>query len=111
MRQRAIKILQFFLLILFISYYAENTLFVHTHQFSWGKVTHSHPYLPSSSHSHSETECSTITLLNDILLLLPLAVAIVSSYRLIDTFYNSFISFVRKAELYLLSERSPPSAF
>lgn len=35
------------------------TCFVHTHTYSWGKVTHSHPY-SDSHHSHSKSACQLI---------------------------------------------------
>ncbi len=61
------KIAGIFLVALFVSYYCECTLFVHTHYFLWGKVTHSHPFLPSADgHSHTEAECQTIASLSDI---------------------------------------------
>lgn len=61
------KIAGIFLVALFVSYYCECTLFVHTHYFQWGKVTHSHPFLPSAGgHSHTEAECQTIASLSDI---------------------------------------------
>lgn len=61
------KIAGIFLVALFVSYYCECTLFVHTHYFIWGKVTHSHPFLPSADgHSHTEAECQTIASLSHI---------------------------------------------
>lgn len=39
------------------------TCFVHTHDFSWGKVTHSHPY-SDSHHTHSQGACSLIDYLD-----------------------------------------------
>lgn len=35
------------------------TCFVHTHTYSWGKVTHSHPY-SDSRHTHSQSACQLI---------------------------------------------------
>lgn len=43
-----------------MSYYASSTMFVHTHNFEWGKVTHSHPCIPQSGHSHSAAACSVV---------------------------------------------------
>lgn len=41
-------------------------MFMHTHYFSWGTVTHSHPYLPSSNgHTHTPVECQTIAVLSN----------------------------------------------
>lgn len=53
MRQKTRAILRIALAAIFISYYAGATLFPHTHTYEWGKVTHSHPYLPSGGHAHS----------------------------------------------------------
>ncbi len=42
-----------------------NTVFVHTHFLSDGSaVSHSHPYLPSSHHSHSEASLLSIAQYN-----------------------------------------------
>lgn len=41
------------LVALFLSYYGGATLFPHTHYLATGKVTHSHPYIPSGNHSHT----------------------------------------------------------
>jgi len=46
------KILSFFLVALFMSYYASTTFFFHSHDCKNGIVTHSHPYT-SATHTHS----------------------------------------------------------
>ena len=46
------KVLSVVLLALFVSYYGSTHVFVHTHQFAWGIVTHAHPYT-SGAHTHS----------------------------------------------------------
>ncbi|MDE6109124.1 MAG: hypothetical protein K2F72_02425 [Muribaculaceae bacterium] len=55
------------MLVLFALYYCGSTLFVHTHRTWRGVETHSHPYLPSASHNHSDAEFSLISMLNTIL--------------------------------------------
>lgn len=55
------------LLALFALYYCGSTLFVHSHHTWHGLETHSHPYLPNSSHSHSDVQFSLISMLNTIL--------------------------------------------
>ncbi|MBD5276264.1 MAG: hypothetical protein HDS30_01190 [Bacteroides sp.] len=55
------------LLVLFALYYAGSTLFVHSHRTWHGIETHSHPYLPNSTHNHSDAEFSLISMLNTIL--------------------------------------------
>lgn len=53
------------LLCLFAFVYCGNALCIHTHTDAAGHtVTHSHPYLPSSHHSHSSAAFDTINLLN-----------------------------------------------
>lgn len=55
------------LLALFAVYYCGSTLFVHSHRTLHGIETHSHPYLPSATHNHSDAEFSLISMLNTIL--------------------------------------------
>lgn len=64
MKERTRKIAAAFLLILFAAFVGGNTLCVHTHIGPAGAVTHSHPYLPSSSHTHSVAQFETLALLN-----------------------------------------------
>ncbi|MEG1644675.1 MAG: hypothetical protein RR279_02405 [Alistipes sp.] len=76
MRSKSLKILNCLLIALFVSYYAESTLFIHSHTFEWGTVTHSHPYLPGGGHSHTAGACQTIHSLNTILFTLIAAFAL-----------------------------------
>lgn len=39
------------------------TCFIHTHKYSWGRVTHSHPYA-DSHHTHSQSACQLIDYLD-----------------------------------------------
>lgn len=55
-------------MVLFAAYYCGSTLFVHSHVTWQGVVTHSHPYLPSAGHSHTDAQYGLISLLNLILL-------------------------------------------
>ncbi|MDE6498004.1 MAG: hypothetical protein K2L21_05030 [Muribaculaceae bacterium] len=55
------------MLVLFALYYCGSTLFVHSHRTWHGIETHSHPYLPNSTHNHSDAEFSLISMLNTIL--------------------------------------------
>ena len=73
MKQQLINIGKVFLLVLFISNYISATAFRHTHYFSWGIVTHSHPFLPFSDkstegHTHTQSECVFISILSNIVL-------------------------------------------
>lgn len=71
MREKVLKIAKLLLVVLFVSYYCESSLFYHTHYFSWGVVTHSHPYLPAGSgtsgHTHTPVQCDTIAQLSMLL--------------------------------------------
>ena len=44
----------------FLAYYGGASFFPHTHYYTWGKVTHSHPYLPSAHHTHSAASVHAI---------------------------------------------------
>lgn len=46
---------------LFLGYYGSVTLFPHTHIVDGGVVTHSHPYVPSSSHTHTQAALQLIS--------------------------------------------------
>lgn len=54
------KIFRILIVALFLSYYGGVSLFSHTHSYQWGDVTHSHPYLPSTQHSHTAAGCYLI---------------------------------------------------
>lgn len=62
-----------FLSLLFISYYASNTMFLHPHQLHGKVIVHSHPYKPvnqdnKSGHEHSEAGLLLIQVLNQTLI-------------------------------------------
>jgi hypothetical protein len=54
------------LLVLYVFYFTSSTLFIHTHFFNWGTVTHSHLYFPFGSdkdvpnHTHTAAQCNFI---------------------------------------------------
>lgn len=58
---------------LLMSYYAGATLFPHTHSYTWGNVTHSHPYLPSGNHTHSAAGLQFINNLTNLVFVLGFA--------------------------------------
>lgn len=64
MTNRRHKYVAWLLVLLFAVFYGESTLFVHTHSYEWGTVTHSHPFMPSSSHQHTQNECQAIDMLS-----------------------------------------------
>lgn len=65
MKGRAAKILSAALLLVFVNFMFSNTVFVHYHLLSEGKiVAHSHPYNPSSHHTHTAKALDLIASLN-----------------------------------------------
>lgn len=60
------KVLAALLIGVFVNFVFANTVFVHTHTgIDGGVVTHSHPYMPSGSHSHSSSSLSLVANFND----------------------------------------------
>ncbi len=47
----------------YLCWMLSSICFVHTHNYSWGKVTHSHPY-SDSHHTHSQSACQLIDYLD-----------------------------------------------
>lgn len=65
MKAKVIRITAIVTLLLFVNFMFSNTVFIHSHTTDDGRtVTHSHPYLPSSHHSHNAQSISLISLLN-----------------------------------------------
>lgn len=60
----AIEIGRYSLILFFLYYYIGITAFVHTHRIANYTITHSHPFLPSSQHSHTTAEYETLSFLN-----------------------------------------------
>jgi hypothetical protein len=56
------------LVVLYVSFYMGNTLFVHTHHFPTYSITHSHPFLPakdgSPQHTHTPAAFVLIAQIN-----------------------------------------------
>ncbi len=49
------------LVLIFAIYHCGLTLFPHSHTFGDGTVTHSHPYLPGTSHNHTASQLQLIS--------------------------------------------------
>lgn len=65
MKRAALRIIAAGLLLVFVNFMFANVLFTHTHSLDNGaSITHSHPYLPSSHHSHSGTSLDNIAAMN-----------------------------------------------
>ena len=88
-----------------------NTVFIHSHITDDGhRVTHSHPYLPPSHHSHSSQSLSLISLLN-----LTAASVEMSGHTpvpnapvLYSRIFNSCIADISAARIHDMDLRGPP---
>jgi len=72
-KERLYTILKYFLIVIFIHYYAGSVAFTHVHHFATYTIVHSHPYLPGADgnphHTHSTAEYLTIMQLNTMTML------------------------------------------
>lgn len=110
MKQKAFKLLQYFLVALFVSYYCESTLFIHTHYFTWGTVTHSHPYTSNNTgHTHTATECQTIASITNVLLILLTTAVLCQTIRIITLFYILRLLPIQKDNREHCPSRAPPA--
>ncbi|MGM9861981.1 MAG: hypothetical protein ACI30W_05235 [Muribaculaceae bacterium] len=48
----------------FVYFCCGNTLFIHSHTYAGSTIVHSHPYLPSSHHSHSAADYGAVSWCN-----------------------------------------------
>lgn len=82
MKQSLRKILALSLLLLFASYYAGATLFIHSHSIDGEQIVHSHPIFggEGSSHSHSKAEINLIANLTSFALVVVAAIALSQVY-------------------------------
>ena len=97
-------------MLIFTNYYCGTTLFIHTHFFAWGAVTHSHPYLPSNHHSHSDAEYQALALLDNIIVddnFSSVDISSDSGYALLDFFTLPEHPVVGTS--YITSLRAPPA--
>ncbi len=101
------------MLSVFAFFVCGNTLCLHSHTIGDYTIVHSHPYLPSSQHTHSQQSLNTIAALNASPLLTVISsaeptapvlnvVALLTSKE--RTFVNQYLS-----ELNLL--RAPPACY
>ena len=77
------------LIALFVSYYASSAFFIHTHVIDGKTVTHSHPYLPSGHHTHSNAAFYLIQYLNQIVLVGGLLTVFMAALSFIRIILNS----------------------
>ncbi|MEG2555913.1 MAG: hypothetical protein RSA53_07465, partial [Odoribacter sp.] len=109
-KKKVTQILKFLLLALFLSYYCESTLFVHTHVFDWGTVTHSHPYLPNSGHTHTAGQCQSISFLSNIFFTLIDSIAFVVAVRILVRQHIPCRCFSTRLVADNCSLRAPPAS-
>jgi len=64
LRRRAIRIVNYLLLVMYLGYFAGTTIFIHSHLFQNRIIVHSHPYT-NSQHGHSESELLVLDQLQD----------------------------------------------
>ena len=112
MKQALINAGRWMIVMLFLGYYISVTSFYHTHYFSWGTVTHSHPYLPSgsetSNHSHTPIQCQTINLLSYLLLTLTVAAAFLYKTATISKIYIRVYNYKSLFKPLFSPLRAPP---
>ncbi len=82
--KKTAKIIRLLLVATYLFYFASTSLFIHTHIFSWGSVTHSHPYLPSDKgHTHSQNEIDFIAYLSSSVPLVQSSVSAIGTFLLL----------------------------
>ncbi|MDE6098179.1 MAG: hypothetical protein K2G24_04765 [Muribaculaceae bacterium] len=112
MKKKASKIFAVLTLVLFVNFMFSNTVFVHSHHTDDGRrITHSHPYLPSSHHSHSAQSLSLISLMNISAASAEAACPIVHTAltQLCVTMECHCSTYARMAELPCENPRGPPA--
>lgn len=95
--------------VLFLSYYGGSTLFNHTHHYDWGDVTHSHPYAPSSSHTHSTASLFTISVLTTLLFIVGAAFALQGLFAFSHRFVEIAVKHIAYSHGRYCSLRAPPA--
>jgi hypothetical protein len=63
-RRRAIRIVNYLMLVMYLGYFTGTTIFIHSHLFQNRIIVHSHPYT-NSQHGHSESELLVLDQLQD----------------------------------------------
>ena len=113
MSQMTVKFVKKLLVALFMSYYISSTAFYHTHNFYWGSVTHSHPYMPldknSENHTHTPLQCQAIHLLTNIVLTCLVVSIFVFKSTLISRIYFPVCRYKFYYSQVFSSLRAPPA--
>ena len=102
------KIVSLLFVVLYVSYYVNTHFFNHLHQYTWGTITHSHPY-SSDTHSHSDKD---LYLIDSLTTLLFVGVEVVFYLALLSVSkaLYSFVETRRATSLHIYSNqlRAPP---
>jgi hypothetical protein len=108
---RVRRILGLLLLFLFIGYYGSTTLFLHTHHYLYGDVTHSHPF-SNAAHEHSANQLENLNALSRVIVDTLIWGACISAFFLLVTRIDNSL----KARLVIVApilgydRRGPPVA-
>ncbi len=63
-RNRALRMVNYLLLVMYLGYFTGTTIFIHSHLFQNRIIVHSHPYT-NHQHGHSENELLLLDQLQD----------------------------------------------
>ena len=103
------------MMVLFMGYYISTTCFYHTHYFSWGQITHSHPYLPFDKgplkHTHTQDACQTIDHLSNVLIVLFAAAILLFKAKLVRSVCSPVYRFISYFKYTGSPLRGPPYSF
>ncbi|MEG0519394.1 MAG: hypothetical protein RR555_11115 [Bacteroidales bacterium] len=102
------QLFNYLLLALYICYYSESNFFFHTHTFDWGTVTHSHPYIPSGGHTHSQTQCLVIASLTNLIVTLTATFVVAVFFKVVWILYVAGILPAAKYIRLYCPLRGPP---
>jgi hypothetical protein len=104
------------LLVLYVLYFTSSTLFIHTHFFNWGTVTHSHLYFPFDSdkdvpnHTHTAAQCEFINYIASSVQMITFCMSIIAAVLvLIETYVVFITKHILEFSLNYLFLRAPPS--
>lgn len=91
-------------------YYVGNTAFIHTHTFQNYTITHSHPFIPGSHHSHSSgEEVETIAMFNAIIALATPLIAVLVQLALLRVIFLLCRIIVHSRKVFSHLLRAPPA--
>lgn len=111
MLKKITNILSVILLVMFVNFSFSNIIFMHTHVDENNiPITHSHPYLPNTGHTHSSSSLSLIDTFN-ISASAFFKESLIFISRIDSTFItiNCFLPYyLKKQTIFTKGERAPP---